>query len=207
MKVSIRAIAALALVALLAPAAAGAKEAQVNGPAAIAGKGFFGGELAMSLADGQRPVKIAGRGGYVGFLDLGGDLKVRCSGRGRVQKTETEQGTAYLCKGRGGQATVLGSHFRFRGFARHYRALVPEGARGTFNGRFVLCQKATPRLGAHEGCPARGGRGAARPARRGSRPSASRPSASPPSGLPSSRATTRRSRPSTSSRRCSDGDE
>jgi hypothetical protein len=137
MKVSIRAIAALALVALLAPAAAGAKEAQVNGPATLAGKGYFGGELAMSLADGQRPVKIAGQGGYVGFLDLGGDLKVRCSGR--VQKTRTAEGTAYLCKGRGGQAAVLGSHFKFRGFARQYRAALPEGVRGTFHGRFVLC--------------------------------------------------------------------
>lgn len=37
------------------------------------------------------------------------------------QKTETEQGTVYLCKGRGGQATVLGSPFKFRGFARPYR--------------------------------------------------------------------------------------
>ena len=138
MKVSIRAIAALALVALLAPAAAGAKEAQVNGPATLAGKGYFGGELGMSKADGQRPVRIAGRGGYVGFLDLGGDLKVRCLG-GRVQKTETERGAAYLCKGRGGQAVVLGSHFTFRGFAQAYRAHVPEGARGTFHGRFVLC--------------------------------------------------------------------
>ena len=139
MKVSIRAIAALALVALLAPAGAGAKEARINGPATLAGQGYFGGELGMSLADGQRPVKIAGSGGYVGFLDLGGDLKVRCLGQGRVQKTETERGTAYLCKGRGGQAIVLGSHFTFRGFARQYRAHVPEGVRGTFHGRFVLC--------------------------------------------------------------------
>jgi hypothetical protein len=139
MQGTIRAIAAFALVALLVPAAAGAKEAQVNGPAAIAGKGFFGGELAMALADGHRPVKIAGRGGYVGFLDLAGDLKVRCTGQGRARKTETDQGTVYLCKGRGGQATVLGSHFTFRGFARHYRALLPEGVRGTFHGRFAVC--------------------------------------------------------------------
>ena len=139
MKVSIRAIAAFALVALLAPAAAGAKAAEIDGPATIAGKGFYGGELTMALADGQRPVRIAGRAGYVGFLDLGGDLKVRCVGQGRARKTETDQGTVYVCKGRGGQATVLGSHFTFRGFARHYRAALPEGVRGTFNGRFVIC--------------------------------------------------------------------
>jgi hypothetical protein len=138
MKVSIRVIAALALVALLAPAAAGAKDARINGPATLAGQGYFGGELAMSTADGQRPLHIAGRAGYVGFLDLGGDLKVRC-GQGRAQKTDTRDGTAYLCKGRGGVATVLGSHFRFRGFARQYRAQLPEGVRGTFHGRFVVC--------------------------------------------------------------------
>ncbi|MBA2460834.1 MAG: hypothetical protein H0V45_03545 [Actinobacteria bacterium] len=34
---------------------------------------------------------------------------------------------------------MLGSHFKLRGFARAYRVLVPEGAGGTFNGRFVLC--------------------------------------------------------------------
>jgi hypothetical protein len=145
MKGSFRAIAAVALVALLGPVAAGAKEARINGPATLAGQGYFGGELAMSLADGQRPVHIAGRGGYVGFLDLAGDLKVRCSGR--VQKTRTEQGVAYLCKGRGGQATVLGSHFKLRGFARQYRAALPEGVRGTFHGRFVLC---SPRCAAAE---------------------------------------------------------
>lgn len=152
MKVSIRAIAAFALVALLAPVSAGAKEAQVSGPAKLAGKGFFGGELAMSLTDGQRPVRIAGRGGYVGFLDLAGDLKVRCTGQGRARKAETEQGTVYLCKGRGGQAAVLGSHFKFRGFARQYRALLPEGVRGTFNGRFVVC---APTCAADEERPAR----------------------------------------------------
>ena len=140
MKVSIRTIAATAFVALLVPLAAVAKESEVNGPAALAGKGFFGGELTMELADGQRPVRLGARGGYIGILDLGGDLKVRCQGRGRVHKKETEQGVVYMCVGRG-QAIILGSHFKFRGFAMRYRALLPAGTSGTFHGRFVECTK------------------------------------------------------------------
>ena len=134
---SIKTIVAAALVALLVPVAAGAKDARVSGPAALVGAGFFGGELTMAMADGQRPVRIAGRGGYVGILDLRGDLKVRCLGKGRVQKQETEQGSVYVCMGRGGQAVVLGSHFKFRGFAEHYRVLLPAGVAGSFHGRFM----------------------------------------------------------------------
>ena len=33
---------------------------------------------------------------------------------------------------------LLGSHFKFRGFATHYKALLPAGASGTFHGRFVV---------------------------------------------------------------------
>ena len=178
MQVSIRAIAAFALVALLVPAAAGAKEARIGGPATLAGQGYYGGELAMSLADGQRPVRISGRGGYVGFLDLGGDLKVRCVLQGRAHRTETDQGTVYLCKGRGGQATVLGSHFTFRGFARQYRAQLPEGARGTFHGRFVLC---SPTCAAGDERPARPARPTREPQPTERKP-AERPSAAPEDG-------------------------
>jgi hypothetical protein len=37
---------------------------------------------------------------------------------------------------------ALGSHFKFRGFAQHYRALMPAGAIGSFHGRFVQCDPA-----------------------------------------------------------------
>lgn len=141
MQVSIRTIAVAASIALLLPVAAVAKDVKVSGQTALAGKGFFGGELTMGDGEGQRPVRIVGRGGYVGFLDLGGDLKVRCTGKGRVQKKETEKGNVYLCAGRGGQAIALGSHFKLRGAARQYRALLPEGVEGTFHGRFVECTK------------------------------------------------------------------
>jgi len=140
MQVSIRTIAAAALVALLVPVAAVAKDARIKGPTALVGAGFFGGELELAMEDGQRPVRIAGRAGYIGILDLGGDLKVRCVGTGRVQKKETDDGVVYFCAGRqGGQAIVLGSHFKFRGYAARYRALLPAGASGSFHGRFVQC--------------------------------------------------------------------
>ena len=144
MQVSIRTIAVTALVALLVPVAAVAKDASVKGPTALVGAGYFGGELELTMEDGQRPVRIAGRGaGYIGVLDLGGDLKIRCAGKGRVQKQETEKGTVYRCAGRqGGHVLLLGSHFTFRGFAKHYRALLPAGVAGTFHGRFVQCDPA-----------------------------------------------------------------
>ena len=137
MQVKVRTFAACALlVLLLVPVAAGAGKAEVKGPLTLGGQGFFGGELELELGEGQRPVRIAGRAGYVGFLDLGGDLKVRCLGWGRVAKHETEQGTVYLCKGRAGHAVALGSHFRFRGFAKRFAINLPEGASGTLSGQF-----------------------------------------------------------------------
>jgi hypothetical protein len=140
MQVSIRTIAAAAVVALLVPVAAVAKDAKIEGPMAVAGAGFFGGELEMAAAEKQRPVHISARGGgYIGVLDLAGDLKVRCGGLGRVQKQRTEAGAVYFCKGRAGQVLVRGSHFKFRGQAGHYRAVFPRGTTGTFNGRFVQC--------------------------------------------------------------------
>ncbi len=139
MRYGIRIIAALGLVALLVPVAAVAKDARVKGPSGLVGAGYFGGELELAMEDGQRPVRIAGRAGYIGVLDLAGDLKIRCIGTGRVQKRETDAGVVYSCAGRtGGEVVLLGSHFKFRGFATHYKALLPAGASGTFHGRFVV---------------------------------------------------------------------
>ena len=88
MHVSIRIIAAAALVALLVPVAAVAKDARVKGPTAIVGAGYYGGELELELEDGQRPVRISGRAGYIGVLDVAGDLKIRCIGK----RTRSEDG-------------------------------------------------------------------------------------------------------------------
>ena len=139
MRYGIRIIAALGLVALLVPVAAVAKDARVEGPSALIGAGYFGGELEQALEDGQRPVKLATRAGYIGVLDLGGDLKIRCLGTGRMQKHETEKGMVYRCAGRqGGHVILLGSHFTFRGFAKRYKATLPAGTSGTWHGRFAV---------------------------------------------------------------------
>ena len=143
MQIGIRTIAAAALVALLVPVAAVAKDARVKGPLAIAGAGYVGGELELAMEDGQRPVRIVGGAGYLGVLDVAGDLELRCPGKGRVQTHETRNGTVYRCAGRrGGQIVLLGSHFVFRGFLTRYRAQIPAGAAGTLHGRFVEQQEA-----------------------------------------------------------------
>jgi hypothetical protein len=135
MQVNVRRFAACALIALLVPAAAvAAGSSDVTGPVTLTGNGYFGGELTMQLGEEQRPLRVVGRIGYVGFLDLGGDLKVRCGGRARPTTQRTEQGRVYLCKGRFGQAVALGSHFAFRGFAARYQLQLPAGAAGTLNG-------------------------------------------------------------------------
>ena len=145
MQVSVRTIAAAALVALLVPVAAVAKEARLKGPSTIVGAGYYGGEFELAMQDGQRPVRIVARAGYVGVLDLGGDLEIRCVGTGRVQKQRTENGTVYRCAGRqGGQVILLGSHVVFRGFAAHYKVQLPAGAAGTFHGRFVRGDQPQP---------------------------------------------------------------
>lgn len=143
MRYDVRILVVACLVALLVPVAAVAKDAQdVQGPAAVLGAGYFGGELELAGEEGQRPVRIQGRAGYIGVLDLAGDLKIRCLGKGRVQKHETDAGMAYRCAGRGGQVILLGSHFKFRGFSTRYRALLPAGASGTWQGtRFAVRQK------------------------------------------------------------------
>ena len=144
---SFKMIVAAALVALLVPIAAVAKDVNVSGPTKLVGKGFFGGELSMASTENQRPVRIAARAGYVGILDLGGDLKVRCTGKARLQRHQSERGTVYLCAGPGGVAVVLGSHFTFRGSAAAYHVLIPAGVRGTFHGRFVQCRAAQANCG------------------------------------------------------------
>jgi hypothetical protein len=143
MRFDVRILVTTCLVALLVPVAAVAKDASVQGPAAVVGAGYFGGELELAGEEERRPVRIVGRAGYIGVLDLGGDLKIRCLGKGRVQKQETDAGTVYRCAGRrGGEIVLLGSHFKFRGFSTHYRAALPAGASGTWHGdRFVVRQR------------------------------------------------------------------
>jgi hypothetical protein len=139
MRFDVRFIVAAALAALLVPAAATAKEAELAGPAAIVGAGHFGGELKLAETEGQRPIRLVARGGRVGVLDVGGDLKIRCAGKARLQKQETEAGDVFVCAGRGAIAvSLLGSHVKLRGLSKRYRLVLPEGASGTWHGRFLV---------------------------------------------------------------------
>jgi hypothetical protein len=126
---SIKTVAAVALVALLVPVAAVAKETTIAGPQTLGGTGYFGGELTMT--SDARPVKLVGRIDYVGVLDLGGDLRVACAGTGRVTRTRTANGVVHLCRG-SGQLLATVSHFVFRGLAGQYRAFFPAGVTGVF---------------------------------------------------------------------------
>lgn len=137
-----KAIVIAVLAAFLLPLAASAESGErktgtkVEGPATLAGAGFFGGELETADPDETRPVVIRGQRGYVGVLDLAGDLKVRCIGHGDVVEKETEQGTVYLCKGQRGTMRLSGSNYRLRGFAKRFVIHVPEGTAGELHGRF-----------------------------------------------------------------------
>ena len=132
MHVSIRTIAAAALVALLVPVAAVAKDAKDARTRRSKGRRLSSAPASSAVSSSWRWRTASSRSGsptragYIGVLDIGGDLKIRCVGTGRVKKTETENGDVYFCAGRqGGQVILLGSHFKFRGFAKHYRALLP----------------------------------------------------------------------------------
>lgn len=159
-----KAVLVAALAALLVPLAAAAERGEdgrpaaearaasqaVEGPATLAGAGFFGGELETAAPDETRPVVVRGLRGYVGVLDLAGDLRVRCVGHGVVTQKETEQGAVFLCKGQRGAMRLSGSHYRFRGFAKRFVIHVPVGTAGELHGRF--------RDGAAGGGEGRGGR-------------------------------------------------
>jgi hypothetical protein len=84
--------------------------------------------LVALLRDGGRPAARPDRPARRVHrrLDLGSDLKIHCIGNGRVQKRETDAGVVYSCAGRtGGEVVLFGSHVKFRGFATHYKALLP----------------------------------------------------------------------------------
>ena len=172
MKVSIRAIAALALVALLAPAAARcANEARVNGPATLAGQRLLrrrARDVAARTASGRcdRPAAAATSAYSTSAATQGALPRLGPSSRRRrpsaVRRTSA--------KGRGGQAIVLGSHCHAHVALRSGKestAPTCPGSRlrGTFHGRFVLCAPT---------CRGRRGEGPARPTRPTREPGAGR---------------------------------
>jgi hypothetical protein len=130
-------ILSLLLAALAFPGTAAAEKLDVEGPLAVKGHGPLRGELKMANPSESKPVVFGGQVGFVRFIDLSGDLKVRCKGRGEAAARENEEGQkVYTCKGRGGRARVNGSHFRIALFAMKYGILIPEGTTGTLQGKF-----------------------------------------------------------------------
>lgn len=135
-----RSVLLLALAALVFPATAAAEKLEVQGPLAIKGHGFLRGELETPNPAETKPVRFRGQGGFIRLVDLGGDLKVRCQGRGEMRSGENDEGqTVVVCMGRGGRAAVSGSHYRLFVFAHRYQAFIPEGVSGTLQGRFRSC--------------------------------------------------------------------
>src|SRR5918996_1044598 len=100
-------ILSLLLAALAFPGTAAAEKLDVEGPLAVKGHGPLRGELEMANPSDSKPVVVGGQVGFVRFIDLAGDLKVRCKGRGEAAARENEEGQkVYTCSGRGGRARV-----------------------------------------------------------------------------------------------------
>lgn len=130
----------LSVSALAVPAAASAapgprQTVTISGSKiALVGRAFVKAELTASAA--AKPVRVLGRAGFMRFVDLGGDLKVRCQGRGDAQGQKNDKGqTVFLCAGAGGRAEATGSHFAIQGFALRYGLAIPDGYTGTVEGR------------------------------------------------------------------------
>src|SRR5689334_21987266 len=100
---TIAATAALAVpaVSLADAAPAAADGTPVEGTAvAVQGRAFLRAEL--SAGADAKPVRVVGRAGFVRFVDLGGDLKVQCNGKGAGRTRQNDQGqTVVTCVGRG----------------------------------------------------------------------------------------------------------
>jgi hypothetical protein len=129
-----------ALAALAVPAVASADLAPADKGTAVDGKAialqghlFLRAELSGSAT--AKPVRLAARAGFVRFVDLGGDMKVQCDGKGPDHTRQNDKGqTVVICVGRGG-ALVTGSHFGIHGFAMRYGIAIPDGYTGTVKGR------------------------------------------------------------------------
>ena len=132
---SLAAAAALAVpAASLADASpAAANGTQVDGTAvALQGRAFLRADLTAS--PDAKPVRVVGRAGFVRFVDLSGDMKVQCDGKGAARTRQNDQGqTVALCVGRG-HAVVTGSHFRLAGFALRWGIAIPDGYTGVVKG-------------------------------------------------------------------------
>lgn len=132
-----RLIPLLLLAALAFPAAAAAKSLAIEGPITVKGHGPLRAELSMANPKETRPVVLGGQAGAVRFVDLAGDLRVSCQGRGRARVGENEQGQkVVVCRGRAGRVKAHGSKFRVVAALRTWGLAIPQGVTGTLSGRF-----------------------------------------------------------------------
>ena len=167
-----RTVPLLLLAALAFPATAAAQKLELKGPVLVKGHGILHGEVTMAAPSETRPITFGGRRGFVRFVDLSGDLRVKCEGRGKARKAENAEGqTVYTCMGRGGRAKAHGSHFAIRSMLRTYGLLIPNGVTATLQGRFKTCVPGSDecRAGAQGERPKRGREAADRAQERGER--------------------------------------
>lgn len=134
-----RTVPLLLLAALVLPTVAAAENSELTGPIGVKGRGAMRAEVKMANAAETRPLVFAGQAGIVRFVDLAGDLRVACQGKGVRREAERgEEGRkVVVCAGRGGRARVHGSHFRIAARLRAYTMLIPAGATVQLRGRYV----------------------------------------------------------------------
>lgn len=130
---------AVALAALLVPAAALAKSVEVQGPASLAGRGGVRGAL-----HGEEPgtVQVRMTRGQLRVVGAAGDLEVTCEGRSVKQGSRSNgRLETVLCVSRGPMtASITSKRFRLGLQARAFSIQVPEGLSGTLHGNLRLLQ-------------------------------------------------------------------
>ncbi len=128
---------AVALAALLVPAAALAKSIEVEGPASLAGRGGVRGAL-----HGERAATVNLRmaGGRLQVTGAAAGLHVRCAGR-RVKQVSrgNRRIETVVCLSRGPMlAAITSKRFRFGITSRAFSLQIPEGLSGTLYGNVRL---------------------------------------------------------------------
>jgi hypothetical protein len=128
---------AVALAALLVPAAALAKSIEVEGSVSFAGRGGVRGAL-----HGERPATVNLRmsGGHLQVTGAAAGLEVRCAGRCVQQVSRGNRRIeTVVCKARGPMLVAITSkRFRFGVKSRAFSLEIPEGLSGTLHGHVRL---------------------------------------------------------------------
>lgn len=112
-----------ALLALILPAAAGAKTYDVSGQRfGLLGRGDLTAEL--TSADATKPVRVATLGGSLTITPLSDDVKIRC-------KSRANGAVSTNCDGKAVMAIVTGSHFKIHASGKLFTLGVPQGYSGS----------------------------------------------------------------------------